>query len=305
MSLRLVFILGVFFFPGCMTPSQNTLSKNFEEIELIVGNRPPSINMFTDPGPIEVNIKTDFEIPLTTSEKVITDLYIPYQEVQAPLLIIQHGNRSSKEFHSKQAFLAASWGINVMTVEQPNRGQWIKNGYNLGNLTRLLYKWPTLLDKRFDKNRIILAGHSFGGSAVAIAAGQGTPVRGVIFLDPALVHKKVEGFLKNMSVPAILLGADREVFKSRKREFFFKRKPKNIIELSFTNATHNDAQYPNMFSWRQIFGIDPRTDEYRQKQFAAAIVAATFSLCTGTSNHYFFEAIHAWNSAAIKSYRYK
>ena len=101
---------------------------------------------------------------------------------------------------------------------------------------------------------------------------------GIIFLDPALVHSKVESFLKKIKVPAVILGADIKVFRSRKRDFL-KKPPGPVLEVSFDKATHNDAQFPNMFSWRQAIGLDHKTDVQRQKQFAAGMVAAIYSLC--------------------------
>lgn len=292
---------------ACQSTSGSTLSENFREIELIVNGRKPSLTTFTSKGPVPVVVKKDFKIPLSTSESVTTDFYKPEQDTKSPLLIIQHGNRSGKEFHAQQAELAASWGINVITVEQPNRGRWLQNGKNLGDLVKLLHTWPSLLDDSFEPNEIILAGHSFGGSATAMAAGSGAPVRGIILLDPALVHKKVESFIKQINVPAVLVGADIKVFRSRRRDLFFKRKHSDIIELSIKDATHNDAQFPNMFSWRQTIGLRPSTDTTRQQKFAAAIVASVFGLVKGNGDQaqkFLLEAFRQ-DQSTIKDIRYK
>ena len=61
----------------------------------------------------------------------------------------------------------------------------------------------------------------------------GASVAGLIFLDPALVHESVIKHLKQIQVPAILLGADEDVFKSRKRQQFFKQTNGSILEVSF------------------------------------------------------------------------
>ena len=105
MNLRATFLILVALILRGVSHPYRTVSRSFQEISLIVSSRPPSVEPFLQAGPLDVEIKRDFEIPLDTVEKVNTDIYIPIQEAKAPLLIIQHGNRSFQEF-SRRAGLS-------------------------------------------------------------------------------------------------------------------------------------------------------------------------------------------------------
>ena len=292
---------------ACQTAPNLGSAQSFNEAQILIATRQPSLRQFSSQGPLSFAVHRDFKIPLSMSESVLTDFYRPKQKTKAPLLIIQHGNLSGKAYHEQQARLAASWGLNVLTVEQPNKGRWIKNGQNLYSLVELLHHSPRLLDNSFAVDQIVLAGHSFGGSATIIAAGSGASLLGIILLDPAVVHRKVEDYISKVEVPTILLGADKKVFKSRKRQLFFRRMRANILEFSFAGATHNDAQYPNMFSWKQSLGLVPRTDHERQKKFSAAIIASVYSLVKNepkTAQKYLLQALKA-TTIKVKDIQYK
>lgn len=306
-SLPLISLLCCFITLACQTTKNHGKARDFREVSALVALRKPDLNQFVEPGPVSYVTHKDFEITLSPSESVLTDFYQPTQDSGAPLLLIQHGNLSSKDFHSEQAKRAASWGLNVLVIEQPNRGRWIRNGYNLKNLVNLLHHSPSLLNEAFDPNKIILAGHSFGGSATVVAASAGAKLKGIILLDPAIVHKKVERMLSKVNQPTILLGADRKVFKSRRRQLFFKRIKNNILEFSLAGSTHNDAQYPNMFSWRQSVGLAPATNDTRQKKFSAAIIASTYSLANTEvqdAQSYILQALKT-TDFDVKDIRYK
>jgi len=87
----------------------------------------------------------------------------------------------------------------------------------------------------------------------------------------------------------MLLGADQEVFQSRRRGYFFKYIPKRMAEISIRGATHDDAQYPSRRSL-QYFGFDPFTSVDKQEKFKAAITTTAFSLGANGNLHY------AWKS---------
>ena len=50
----------------------------------------------------------------------------------------------------------------------------------LTRIVRFIQRSPAAIDPRVDPNRIILVGHSFGASAVAIALAEGAPAAGAI-----------------------------------------------------------------------------------------------------------------------------
>lgn len=292
---------------SCTTIKQSStgFADSYQEVSTLLSKRTAKADYFFKQGPINVKTIKDLKLPLSHEYSLEIDLYLPEQEQSAPLLIFQHGNRSSKKYHSYQANLAASWGFLALTVQQPNRGEWLENGKRLKRLTELLKVWPSLLKNKYDPEKIILVGHSFGGSAIAIASGSGAPVAGLIFLDPALVHNSVKDKLSSIKIPAIILGADESVFKSRRRQFFFKNYNGPMTEISISGATHNDAQFPNMFEWKQAIGLSPTPKEKYQEQFAAAIIAAAFSLAEGGSGYYFKSAIERSKKISLKKIRSK
>ena len=258
-------------------------------LEAISFSNQTTFDTFKKVGPYSYEVEENFSIRVSRDEVVSTDVFLVKSNEKRPLLIFQHGNKAHKGVHKEQAKRAASWGFNVLTVEQPNVKRWITNGKVLGSLTKLIYSWPQLLNNNFDRENIVLVGHSFGGSAASIAAGSGAPVKGIILLDPALVSKKVIPFLRKIKSDVVLLGADRKVFKSRRRNKFYRNIKKNMIEVSIKDSTHNDAQYPNLFSLKQTLGLEHATNIKRQNTFTSAIITAAFSMTKGNSLSFFYK----------------
>ena len=258
-------------------------------VEAISFSNQTTFDTFKKVGPYSYEVEENFSIRVSRDEVVNTDVFLVKSNEKRPLLIFQHGNKAHKGVHKEQAKRAASWGFNVLTVEQPNVKRWITNGKVLGSLTKLIYSWPQLLNNNFDRDNIVLVGHSFGGSAASIAAGSGAPVKGIILLDPALVSKKVIPFLRKIKSDVVLLGADRKVFKSRRRNKFYRNIKKNMIEVSIKDSTHNDAQYPNLFSLKQTLGLEHATNIERQNTFTSAIITAAFSMTKGNSLSFFYK----------------
>jgi pimeloyl-ACP methyl ester carboxylesterase len=171
----------------------------------------------------------------------------------------------------------ASFGMHALVLQMVNRAQWLKNGDLLARVVSTIHEDENKLDTRIDRGNIVLAGHSFGGSAISIAAAKGAPVRGLILLDPAVVSKALRDELSKIRVPVVLLGADRSVFKSRQRRLFYRLISGEMAEVSIAGATHDDAQYPSMFALTG-YGIDPFTSRDKQSLFAAALTTSAFSL---------------------------
>ncbi len=254
-------------------------------------NRQPSLSYFQSAGPFEFNIKQNYDIRIAENEVILSDLYIAKHDQKAPLLIFIHGNEGLKEAHRYQAMHAATFGFHCLVVQLENEDRWMKNGASLAKLVNLIYRWPDLVGDRIDVNRMILVGHSFGGSAITVAIGSGAPASGAILLDPAIVAKDVTKYLKQVNVPTILLGADEKVFTSRKRPLFYKNIPGKMAEFSLKDASHEDAQYPSVRALK-YFGIDPFTSTKIQERFMHSIVLSAFSLAaTG-------ELDYAWNALA-------
>lgn len=298
----ILLILGQLLLSSCQTiPDVSHLNLNYQDITTLFKARKNDFDMFFKPGPMEVISKLDITFTLKQDLTIEADLFLPKQDIQAPLLIFQHGNKSSKEFHRKQAMLAASWGLNALAVKQPNQGQWVKNGKDLRDLVRFLSLWPERLNNKFDPNAIILVGHSFGGSAIAIAGGDGATVLGLIFLDPAFVHNTVKPYLKNIQVPSVIIGADKSVFKSRKRNLFHKLLEGPKLEFSIKGSTHNDAQYPNMFSWKQTLNFAPAPSQERQDQFAAAIVGSAYGIASDFSTEKIVSGLESSTKLDLKN----
>lgn len=257
---------------------------SFRQIKEEILRYDPDLGEFTGKGPFEYEMQENAAFDLGQYGTILADVMIARGSGKAPLVIIAHGNRSAKEAHRYQAQQLASYGMHAMVLQLTNRSQWMKNGRIIASLVKRISKRPSFVSPKVDKNNIILAGHSFGGSAVTIAAGRGAPVKGLILLDPAVVTNRVTHYMRKVAEPTILLGADRTVYRARKQHQFFRNMSGEFGQISVRGATHDDLQHPSMFSIATL-GVDPYTSETNQKLFSTALTASAFSLAaTGTIN---------------------
>ena len=243
--------------------------KTSSELQEYLLNHKADLDQFRLRGPFAVAMHKNYEIRLSTTELINTDLFLSAPVEQAPLVIFLHGYDSSKEDHTYQAMHLASWGMHCLALQLPNNGQWVSNGKTLAKIVNFIHRWPEIIDSRIDVNKIILVGHSFGGSSVAIALAEGAPAAGGILLDPAAVGKNLPEFLKQINTPVMLLGADEHVSSARNRDYFYRFIRSGIAEVSIKDAIHEDAQYPSDFAL---------TTEELQITFVSAITSTAFSL---------------------------
>ena len=239
------------------------------ELQGYLLNHKADLDQFRLRGPFAVDMRENYEIRLSTTELVNTDLFLSAHAEKAPLVIFLHGYDSSKEAHTFQAMHVASWGMHSLVLQLPNNGPWVGNGKTLAKIANFIYRWPEIIDSRIDVNKIVLVGHSFGGSAVAIALAEGAPARGGVLLDPAAVGRDLPKFLRQVNTPIMLLGADEQVSSARNRDYFYRFIRSGIAEVSIKDATHEDAQYPSEFSL---------ATEDAQVTFVSALTSAAFSL---------------------------
>lgn len=231
------------------------------------------VDQFRLRGPFDVAVHSDFELRLSDKERIDVDWYLSAPAEKAPLVILVHGHDNSKEDHAYQAFHLATWGIHSLAVTLPNNGPWVANGRTLARIVTHIRRRPDLVDRRIDVNRIILAGHSYGGAAAAIALGVGAPAAGGILLDPAGTGEDLSGYLRKIAKPMILLGADERISPVRDRSYFFFYIRSGVAEISITDATHEDAQFP------LGPGSEPSSaTEELQITFVSALTSAAFSL---------------------------
>ena len=263
------------------TPKTLITATTFSGLQRDLLARKPDLDQFRLRGPFDVTERDNREIRLSATESVAADLFLSAHADKAPLLIILHGHESSKDLHSYQAAHLASWGIHSIAVQLPNKGPWTANGKTLARLARIIRDRPEIIDGRIDAGKIILAGHSFGGSAVAIALAEGAPAAGGILLDPAAVGRDLPKYLGQVAKPVLLLGADEYYALMRNRDYFFRFIRGGISEISIKDAVHEDAQYPA--------DVGTATEE-EQLTFVSAMTAAAFSL-SATGN---FD--YAWTS---------
>jgi acetyl esterase/lipase len=261
------------------TLKPNTLA---ELQSYLLGNR-ADLELFRSRGPFGVTAHEDYDVRLSRSERVRADLYLSAPAEKAPLVILVHGHDNTKSDHAFQAMHLASWGMHTLSVQLPPKGPWLNNGRILGRLVRFIQRSPQSIDSRIDPGKIILAGHSFGGSAVVFAMAEGAPAAGGILLDPAAIGRDLPSFLRRISRPVMVLGADDAVSPTRNRDYFFEYVRSNVAEISIKDAAHEDAQYPS---------DDPDATEALQITFVSALTAAAFSLsATGNLDY-------AWKSFA-------
>ena len=263
---------------GCaFTGAHQSVILNAEPIQANILLMEPELSRFEARGPFEVSERLDREVTLNLDQTVAVDHFSARTEDKLPIVVISHGNYSSKKAHRSQARDLASWGFHVVAFEVPNRDQWLENGVRLRQFTDLLHRMPAILGEGADGGRIIIVGHSFGGSAAVLAMAGGAPVIGAVLLDPAVVHSSVVAAMKGIDLPVVLLGADRKVFSARGRAKFSATLAGEMLEVSVPKATHDDAQGPSMFS-RSALGFDPFTSGRRQAVFRSMLTVAVLGL---------------------------
>jgi pimeloyl-ACP methyl ester carboxylesterase len=265
--------------------------KSLAELQAYLLGHDPDLDLFRPRGPFEIAIHEDQVLRLSPRERIEMDLFLAATGDKAPLVIFLHGHDSSKEAHFNQAAHVASWGMHCITLQLPKNGPWATNGRTLGRIVSLIQRAPELIDTGVDASRIVLVGHSFGATAVAIALADKAPAAGAILLDPAAIGKTLPDALRRVSRPVLVLGADDQIQSTRNRPDFYRFVRSGIWEVSIRGAAHEDAQYPSEYAL-QNFGQDPYTTEELQQIFASAIAAAAFSISATGGFDY------AWKSFA-------
>jgi pimeloyl-ACP methyl ester carboxylesterase len=259
------------------------------ELQRYLLSRKPDVAQFRSRGPFAVIERRGLEIPLASVPAVQADLYLCGAAQKAPLIIVLHGQDNSKDDHAFQAMHLASWGMHGMAIDLPNRGPWIANGKTLAALVGAIHGSARLIDARIDSDKIILAGHSFGATAVAAALGEGAPAIGGVLLDPAGIGRQLPQLLKRINVPVMVIGADEYIRPTRNRGQFYRFIPAGVGEISIRDTVHEDAQYPTERTLR-AFEDSPDDTEEAQITFVSALTAAAFSMAAGGGIDY------AWNS---------
>ncbi|HYC46873.1 MAG TPA: alpha/beta fold hydrolase [Burkholderiales bacterium] len=266
---------------GCTRPppleQAPVTAKTVEDLQGYLLKQKPDVGVFRLRGPFKVETLKNHVLRVSPTDRIVTDLFLTTAPEKAGVVIFMHGYDVSKEAHEYQAAHMASWGLHAITVQLPKRSQWMSNGRMLARITALLHRLPAIVSNRIDGNKIILVGHSFGATSVAVALGEGAPAMGGILLDPAAIGRDLPKLLQRVTKPVIVLGADETVDVTRNRDWFYRFVRGSIAEVSIRNASHEDAQYPSQSSLDN-FGIDPYTSEEAQMMFSAAIVSAALSL---------------------------
>ncbi|MGE5307203.1 MAG: dienelactone hydrolase family protein [Alphaproteobacteria bacterium] len=279
---------------GCTRPFPVTgvtpiKAANPADLQRYLLSRKPDVAQFRLRGPFAIVERKELEIPLDSGLAVKADLYLCAAARKAPLVIVLHGHNNSKEDHAFQAMHLASWGMHGMALDLPKDGPWIANGRTLAKLAEAIHRRPQLVDDRIDADKIILVGHSFGGTAVATALGEGAPALGGVLLDPTGIGRGLSQLLKRITVPVMVIGADEEIWPSRNRGLFYRFIPAGVGEISIRDTVHEDAQYPNQHTLR-AFEDDPDATEAAPIAFVSVLTASTFSLAATGNIDY------AWNS---------
>jgi pimeloyl-ACP methyl ester carboxylesterase len=252
-------------------------SATLEKLQGHLLNHKADLDQFRLRGPFAVTVQKDHGVRLSATERIGADLYLSAPAEKAPLVILLHGHDSSKEDHAYQALHLATWGMHSLSLQLPNKGPWIRNGETLARIVNFIHRRPETIDSRIDPNSIILVGHSFGGSSVAIALAEGAPAAGAILLDPAGVGKALPRYLRKILTPVMVLASDRHVSPTAYRDDFYEYIRSEVAEVSITNASHEDAQFP-IEPAPQGIGANSFAPEELQITFVSALTSAAFSL---------------------------
>lgn len=271
----------------------DSLTVGFDDVRQELGVRKPTLDSFTSNGPLRTRILENQSVAVAGGETVVFDEATPFNDMPAPLVVLVHGNRSRKEAHRNQLAHLASFGMHAVALQLPNTDRWLANGRTIRRFIAAVRTSKRVLAGPIDRRNIVLVGHSFGGSAVTMAAatkGPRTPdIRGLILLDPAVVSPEVERAMAAVKVPVLLIGADPQVFRARRRSLFFQKLAGQVTELTVAGATHDDAQNPSMYSIGAL-GFDPFTSRTRQQTFTAALTLGAFSLAATGGLDYTWDA---------------
>ena len=271
---------------------------NTNELRGQLLNRKADVDEFRLRGPFAVATVQNHRVVLSPSERIDADLYLSSLAEKVPLVIILHGLDNSKADHAYQAWHLASWGMHSLALQLPNNGPWVANGRTVARIVEAISRTPEIVDKRIDMNRIILVGHSYGGTAMIVAMAEGGGALGGILLDPAGIGRELPNFLRRVNKPVMVLGADEQRTQTRDRDFFYSFIRNGVAEVSIRDAGHDDAQYPAELPSQSFFSGPPDTEELKIT-FVSALTAAAFSLAATGKFDY------AWDSfgEAVKSGR--
>ncbi len=275
---QLIYVLLFLFTSSCQTIARrDSNNPSFGEVAQKIFTKPTDIEHFTKSGPIAFTPFINKHMDLDGLGTITFDYFRSELTGARPLVIISHGNHSWKEAHRYQGERLASFGMDALVLQLPNQKKWLSNGDRIAQVVGRMSPERYL--------SIILVGHSFGGSAVSVAATKNPSVKGLIYLDPALVHERIKDSLKTIKVPAVILSADPFFFRSRKQTAFKSLIPSKPKRFIVNASTHDDAQFPSMFSVGGI-GVDPFTDIEKQNTFTALIVAVALGLSTENTLRY-------------------
>ena len=287
-------LMGAWVVTACATRAPQTTFKikelpNFNRMTQYFGNNPDELDILRQTGPFRYKIRPNLAISLSRTKSLLADVFTPNNaKAPTPLVVFIHGSDSDKEAHREQARQLASWGYFVLIADLPVRKVWRSNGRKIAMLVDMIRAWPKIIHEHVDTENIILVGHPFGGSAAIVAASL-TKVKGVVFLDPALVHSNVTTTLPKVEVPAILLGADRRVYTAKGRSEFFPSWGGPFAEISILGADHDDAQFPTMIElW---IGIDPFVHRGKQQLFLEFLSLSVFSIAANQGVEHFHKHV--------------
>jgi pimeloyl-ACP methyl ester carboxylesterase len=237
------------------------------------------VDQFRLRGPFAVATHSDYQLRLSASEHISADLYLSAPAERAPLVILLHGYDNTKEDHAYQAVHLASWGMHCLAVQLPNRGRWVRNARTLARMVDLIHRHPEVIDSRVDAKKIILVGHSFGASTVAITLAEHASSLGGILLDPAAVGKGLPALLTRIDKPVMVLGADESIFPARNRDYFYRFIRRRVAEISIRGAAHEDAQF-RLETAGHASGNESSATEEHQITFVSALTSAALSLAS-------------------------
>jgi len=269
----LIALVGLLLIAGCAklaTVERTSLKpRSYGALETLLQQRPAELDLFRMLGPYFVTRDPNVLLRLSPGESVSADLYLASHKDKAPLVIFMHGHGNSKASHAQQAAHVASWGVHCLTLDLPNAGPWLFNGKTLARVADFIASQPAIFNNRVDVGRIVLVGHSFGGVAVTVALAEGARSSGGVLLDPASDEYGLPHYLRKISQPLLLVGADRNVSSTLNRDYFYQYPSRGVAEVSVKGAAHEDAQDPPP-SWFR--------NEEHHITFVSAITAAVLSL---------------------------